>query len=164
MLLVTTGVFFLLPLSVWNMFKPPGKCFFSWMINENEVNNRNWKKKKTNLFCHSLPRSVWINRNPNHKSQISDFQGLIQTIINYVAEQKKNSVTEMWLLFGVKLWAGSKITFLGTRSLCRTRHVNSQAANSPTLLINSRKPLVNSPKVHINQLADIPVTALRRHT
>ena len=58
--------------------------FFSWMINENEE-----KKKKTNLFCHSLPRSVWINRNPNHKSLISDFQGLIQTIINYVAEQKK---------------------------------------------------------------------------
>lgn len=63
--------------------------FFSWMINENEVNNRNCKKKKTNLFCHSLPRSVWINRNPNHKSLISDFQGLIQTIINYEAEQKK---------------------------------------------------------------------------
>lgn len=63
--------------------------FFSCMINENEVNNRNWKKKKSNLFCHSLPRSVWINRNPNHKSLISDFQGLIQTIINYEAEQKK---------------------------------------------------------------------------
>lgn len=29
----------------------PEKC----MINENEVKNRNWKKK-TNLFCHSLPR------------------------------------------------------------------------------------------------------------
>lgn len=66
----------------------PENVFFSWMINENEVKNRNWKKKP-NLFCHSLPRSVWINRNPNHKSLISDFQGLIQTIINYVAEQKK---------------------------------------------------------------------------
>ena len=82
--------------------------FFSWMINENEVNNRNWKKKK--LFCHSLPRSVWINRNPNHKSLISDFQGLIQTIINYEAEQKKIPLQKCDFaikfsekLFGVKL-------------------------------------------------------------
>lgn len=29
--------------------------FFSWMINENEVNNRNWKKKKNKSLLSFAP-------------------------------------------------------------------------------------------------------------